>query len=341
VFDDTDSQARIQLKTTQAATELNLGHLLHTADNYRGSLRGTGTELRTDAYGAIRAGAGLLISSYALQHSASSRDPAGDNSAGMALLKQACTLAASFSQAATTHQPVALASHIGSTKTNASALNDQAAPLQALYTAASGMLDPASLPQAQSDAAQRSTAASDGKLPHSTDAVLGIAARGGLGVVAGQNIQLNNAETTSLMSGQDSQFATGSQLRVHTGQAIGVLAGAVKAGSNNSGLQLIAAKDDIDIQAQAGELKVQAKGQVDVVSANAHIDWAAAKRIRIANAAGASITIEGGNITTTAPGQITVHASQKVFEGPGNVSYPLPVLPKGELDLPGSNPFSE
>ncbi|MCX7279792.1 MAG: type VI secretion system Vgr family protein [Burkholderiales bacterium] len=327
VFDDTDSQNRIQLKTTQSATELNLGHLLHTADNFRGSLRGTGTELRTDAYGAIRAGAGLLISSYSLQHSASSRDPAGDNSAGMALLKQASTLAASFSQAASTHQTVALASHIGSTKAQASALNDQAAPLQALYTATSGMLDQSTLAQAQSDAAAKTTQASDGKLPHSTDALLSIAAKGGLGVVAGQNIQLNNGETTSLMSGQDSQFASGGQLRVHTGQAIGVLAGAVKAGIANTGLQLIAAKDDIDLQAQAGELKVQAKGQVDVMSANAHIDWAAAKRIRIATAAGASITIEGGNITTTAPGQITVHASQKVFEGPGRVSYPLPQLP--------------
>lgn len=42
LFDDTDQQGRLQLKTTQAATELNLGHLIHSADNARGSFRGLG-----------------------------------------------------------------------------------------------------------------------------------------------------------------------------------------------------------------------------------------------------------------------------------------------------------
>ena len=63
-FDDNDSavggnQQRIHLKTTHSATELSLGHLVHTAANHRGSLRGQGFELRSDAYGAIRAGDGL------------------------------------------------------------------------------------------------------------------------------------------------------------------------------------------------------------------------------------------------------------------------------------------
>ena len=62
LFDDTDQQGRIQLKSSHAASELNLGHLIHGADNYRGSLRGAGAELRTDAYGAQRARAGLLVS---------------------------------------------------------------------------------------------------------------------------------------------------------------------------------------------------------------------------------------------------------------------------------------
>jgi uncharacterized protein involved in type VI secretion and phage assembly len=56
LFDDTDAQGRVQLRSTHAASELSLGHLIHSADNYRGSLRGQGAELRTDAYGAVRAG---------------------------------------------------------------------------------------------------------------------------------------------------------------------------------------------------------------------------------------------------------------------------------------------
>ncbi|MTV56521.1 type VI secretion system Vgr family protein, partial [Pseudoduganella buxea] len=109
LFDDTDAQGRVQLRSTHAGSELSLGHLIHSADNYRGSLRGQGAELRTDAYGAVRGGAGLLVSSYKVAHGATNRDPAGDNAAGIALMKQAVKLGETFSEAAKTHQTVALA----------------------------------------------------------------------------------------------------------------------------------------------------------------------------------------------------------------------------------------
>tara|TARA_Y100001968_G_scaffold301539_1_gene313887 strand:+ start:3855 stop:4256 length:402 start_codon:yes stop_codon:yes gene_type:complete len=44
-----------------------LGHLIHQADNFRGSFRGTGFELRTDAYGAVRGERGVLLSTYGIQ----------------------------------------------------------------------------------------------------------------------------------------------------------------------------------------------------------------------------------------------------------------------------------
>ncbi len=328
VFDDTDNQGRIQLRTTQAATELNLGHLIHTADNYRGSLRGQGVELRTDAYGAIRAGRGLTFTTYPVAHNAGQREPAGDLAPGMALLKQANILGESFNKAATTHQTVSYASYRGSTKANASVANDDAAPLKALHTAVSGMLSDTDLQTAQGDAANRSTAAGSDKLPHTTDPVIALAAKAGLGIVAGQNIQFANGDTTTVMSGQDTQFMTGNQFRVHTGQAIGMLAGATGPGKEQAGMQLIAAQGPIDIQAQSDILTIQAKDQVDVISANAHVDWAAAKKISLSTAGGANITIEGGNITVQCPGKITVHAGQKSFAGPTNLSYPLPQMPQ-------------
>jgi uncharacterized protein (DUF2345 family) len=117
-------------------------------------------------------------------------------------------------------------------------------------------------------------------------------------------------------------------MRVHTGQAIGMLGGAVKPGEGGIGLQMIAAKDAIDIQAQADELKIQARDEVNVVSANAHIDWAAAKSISLSTAGGANITIAGGNITVQCPGKITVHAGKKSFSGPERLSYSVPALPR-------------
>jgi uncharacterized protein (DUF2345 family) len=328
LFDDTDTQGRVQLKSTHAASELNLGHLIHAADNFRGSFRGLGAELRTDAYGALRAGAGLLVSSYKASHSAARRDPAGENAAGISTLEQAVKLAATFSSAALTHKTVGLAAHAGAAKANASVLNEKAAPLAAMLTALSGTVDGGSLDAAQAAAGEKKTAAGAGKVPHATDAVIAIAASDGFGATAGQSLQLANGETVTLMSGQDSQFITGGQMRVHSGQAIGVLGGAVKAGEGGVGLQLIAASDAIDIQAQSDVITVQARDEVNVVSANAHIDWAAAKSISLSTAGGANITIDGGNITVQCPGKIIVHAGKKSFTGPEKLSFDAPALPR-------------
>ncbi|EZP35619.1 Rhs element Vgr protein [Janthinobacterium lividum] len=89
----------------------------------------------------------------------------------------------------------------------------------------------------------------------------------------------------------------------------------------------MAASQPIEVQAQSDEIKVQAREEVNVTSANAHVDWAAAKSIRLSTAGGANITIEGGNITIQCPGKITVFAGKKSFIGPVRLAYPLPALP--------------
>lgn len=327
LFDDTDGQGRVQLRCTHAATSLDLGHLIHAADNYRGSFRGLGVELRTDAYGAVRAGKGLLVSSYGISHGVSTRDPAGENAAAVGMLTQAAKLSEALHGAAVTHQTVGLAAHLGAAKANASVLDDQAAPLASLTASLAGRVD-------QDGAkADESPASGNGKLPHLGDPMIAIAARDGFGANAGQSLQLSTGETALLMSGLDSQFVVGGQMRSHTGQALGVLGGAIKAGERGQGLQLIAGKDAIDVQAQADELKVQARDEVNVISAHAHIDWAAAKRISLSTAGGANITIEGGGITVQCPGKISIHAGKKNFAAPTETKSSFPVLPRGALSF--------
>ena len=328
LFDDTDAQGRIQLKSTYAASELNLGHLIHAPDNYRGSFRGSGAELRSDAHGAVRARAGLLIHSYKVNHSAAYRDPAGDNAPGVAMLEQAVKLGKILSTAAATHQTVAFAADTGAHEQDASALNPAEPPLQALLTAASGMVSGESVESAKADAAEKCTASGKGKLPHVSDPIIAISAQAGLGMNASQSLQLANGETVTVMSGEDTQFVTGGQMQIHTGRAIGVLGGAVKAGETKLGLQLIAAKEANVFQALRDTLAVQARDALNVISANAHIDWAAAKRISLSTAGGANITIEGGNITVQCPGKIVVHAGKKSFSGPQKMEYLLPKLPR-------------
>lgn len=328
MFDDTNARGRVQLKCSHASSELNLGHLVHAADNYRGGFRGQGAELRTDSYGAVRAGGGLLVSSYKANHQTGLRDAAGENAAGMAMLKQACKLVEVFSQAAGTHKAVELAAHTGSVKVNASKVNETAAPLKAMWMSMAGMVDNASLAAAQADAQERSATPADDKLPHTSDALIAIAARAGLGVVAGQSLQLASGEIVMLASGHDSQFVTGGQLRVHSGQALGVLGGAATPGDSGIGVQMVAAKDANVIQALRDTVTIQGRDEVNVLSANSHIDWAAAKSVSLSTAGGANITIEGGNITVQCPGKIVIHAGKKSFLGPEKIDYLLPRLPR-------------
>ncbi len=304
LFDDTDVQGRGQLRSTHSATELNLGHLLHTADNHRGSVRGRGAELRTDAYGAARGGQGLLVSSWLLGHGAASRDIAGENAAGANQIRQAAAVAGMLHGAATVHQTVGLASHAGTVKAKASILDGGSAPLGALSSAVAA---------------------------HGTEngaALVTLSARDIFGASAGQSLQLASGEAAVLMSTQDAQLAAGTGLRVHTGQAVGALAGATDASAGGAGLQLFAARDDINVQAQAESLAVQAREGVQLVSAGAHIDWAAAQRIVLSTAGGASLTIDGGNINVQCPGKLTVHAGKKSLSDPQQLGYPMPALPR-------------
>ncbi|MEQ1107489.1 type VI secretion system Vgr family protein [Acinetobacter seifertii] len=63
-FDDTTGQISTQLQSSHAATQLNLGNLSHPKEQETSQGRGEGFELRTDAWGAVRAGRGLYISTY-------------------------------------------------------------------------------------------------------------------------------------------------------------------------------------------------------------------------------------------------------------------------------------
>ncbi len=64
IFDDTTSQLRARLASDHDASHLNLGYLVHPRSKSKGMPRGEGFDLRTDAWGAVRAQNGLLITTY-------------------------------------------------------------------------------------------------------------------------------------------------------------------------------------------------------------------------------------------------------------------------------------
>ncbi|WP_171356302.1 type VI secretion system Vgr family protein [Acinetobacter sp. SWAC5] len=63
-FDDTTGQISTQLQSSHGAAQLNLGKLSHPKDKESSADRGEGFELRTDQWGAVRAGQGLLLSTH-------------------------------------------------------------------------------------------------------------------------------------------------------------------------------------------------------------------------------------------------------------------------------------
>lgn len=319
VFDDSDQQGRIQMATTESHSLLNLGHLIHQAGNYRGSFRGLGFELRTDAYGSIRAAKGLLLSTYAIDP----HTPAGDAVAAQALLQQQRDLAERFDLAAQIHNTVTLACHRGVHKANQSALIADQAPLKALHTSLNTTVTNEQLAKAAGEALQRNP---QHPIPQSGDALLTLSARDSIAKIAGQSLQWTTGETLTLGSGYDTHMATGGRLRLHSGQAIGYLAGAQKA--DGIGLSMIASAGPVDIQAQRDDINLNAQGELTIISINAEAEMAAGTTLHLAVDGGASLTMEGGNITFACPGQIKVHASAHQFQGPSSSHVGLPLFPQ-------------
>ncbi|MDD1965958.1 type VI secretion system tip protein VgrG [Pseudomonas putida] len=323
VLDDSDQQGRLQMATTQAHSQLNLGHLIHQAGNYRGSFRGLGFELRTDAYGAIRARQGLLLSTYGIDP----QTPAGDAVAAQALLEQQQALARRFDLAAQIHQTVPLSSVRGVNLPDHSALIADQAPLKALFTSLSTTVASDTLSNGLADAPLRDSHPAEGRVPQTGDALLTLSARDSLLQIAGQSLHHHAGETMTLGSGQDSNFAIGEQLRLHSGQAIGYLGGAQQA--DDIGLSLISGAGPLDVQAQHDDIKVLAQGELKLMSLNAETELAAGKAISIKVDGGASLTIEGGNITFACPGTMTLHAAEHLFEPGIAVPYEVPQFPEG------------
>jgi uncharacterized protein involved in type VI secretion and phage assembly len=344
VFDDTDRRLRIQAHSSTATSQLNLGHLIHQADNYRGSFRGEGFELRSDAYTAIRGGQGVLLSTWhdpVPEHNPIPEQTAGDATPVIALARQMNRLSTTLHESARQHRAVGLAASAGTTQQNTSRLNPEMAPLAALEQSLKGTTQREDLTEALADASARQTETGRARIPHSNDPIIALAGKGGIAATAGKHLQWTAGETLALGTLTHFNLTAGKRLRVHAGQAIGVLAGAEKPDCGDTALDIVAAQDDITVQAQHEMMELFSSDDLTLQSETSHIDFAAAKRIHIATAEGASITIEGGNITFECPGKITIYRTALTVKGPRMVPYGLPQFPISNLKPKNIFPFSQ
>jgi len=321
VFDDSDGQLRIQVHSATAHSQLNLGHIIHQQDNYRGSFRGEGFELRSDAHTALRGGQGVLISTY---HGPQGMplEPVGDAAGLLALVAHLDSLGAALHQSATGHQAAGLVSHAGAGRANTSAIDPSRAPIPALRQVIATNVDRDQFTTAQSDAAARSET-DESRVPHLGAPIVALAARDGLVAVAGQHLQWNAGETVTLASAEHVNAVFAGQWRAHSQQALSVLAAAAQPDHDGHGLQILAAQDAVDVQAQHDTIRLLASDKLSLASVAKHIDLAAAKTVRIANKHGASI-----DITIECPGNITYHTAMRKMNGPVSNNYNLPQFPR-------------
>ena len=113
-----------------------------------------------------------------------------------------------------------------------------------------------------------------------------------------------------------------------------MLAGAIQPGNApdgqaaGKGLTMIAASGPVDLQAQAGPAQIATKQRVELRTASGVVNLAAAKKVVLAVSGGASIIIEGGQLTLQRPGTLTIKAGKKSMVGPGTLSWSMPQMPQ-------------
>ncbi|TWI13601.1 type VI secretion system Vgr family protein [Aerolutibacter ruishenii] len=311
-LDDTPGQGRVQAETTQYASGLTLGHLKAGTDNVRGAERGFGVELTTQASGALRAGAGLLLSTERGRQQLSADGALQQLRQGEQLLQGL--------------QDAAKAQH-ATLPGEGAALPAQ----QALRTL-----------QESLQAVQRGSAPGDGigggegEAPGwSAPAIVASSPDGIVSVTPADQVWAAGQQAT-LSAEQDLQWLTQGEAVLATAGGIVLYAhgNPAPAGKPNQerGIALHAAQGAVSVRAHKHLARVAALTQVTIASTQADVSVAAGTHV-LATAAGAYLRLKGADIELGAPGKIEFKATRKNLTGPRSASPDLPELPKTSGDF--------
>ncbi|KVU27942.1 type VI secretion protein [Burkholderia ubonensis] len=299
VMDDATGQNRMQLFSSQGSSMVHLGYLIAQNGNVRGNYLGSGFDLRTDAYGAIRANRGLFLTTHPGSGSAPQQL---DVRQARQQLDGAHNLVESLSEASTMHQAESLKAGQEALKAFTEATTDSA--------------------QGQANGG-RTAGGGTGAANAFKDPILLAASPAGIALSTQQTMHLSADEQVTLVSGQSTHLAAGKSLLASVAERISLFV-------QNAGMKLFAAKGKVEIQAHSDNIELTAQKTVKVLSTTKKVEVAASQGILLTSG-GAYIRIQGGNIEIHAPGKIDIKGSQHAFNGPTSALYDLPALPKGDL----------
>ncbi|MCP3718654.1 type VI secretion system Vgr family protein [Paraburkholderia sp. CNPSo 3281] len=186
--------------------------------------------------------------------------------------------------------------------------------------------------QAGADPADRATQATlQGGLNQLRDAGLLASAPGGMAFVTPKSVQ-HSAGENLIATARDMDVSIAKRLRMAAGELISLCA-------HKLGINLTAAKGKFTASALTDGMDLFAQKQLRIASESADVQVSAKSKITL-NSGGASLVIEGGNMTFLCPGAFTIKAGSFTFVGPDNVPAQLPVLPKSDLNLDDQPPHT-
>jgi len=295
VMDDSTGQNRAQLFSSTAQSYLHLGYLIDQQGNTRGSYLGTGFDLKTDSYGAVRASQGMYLSTYAKVGTSS--QPLDVKEAHQHLVDSGGVVERR-SEVATGGQAEGL-------QDAQDTINDFAAATQSARQANSG--------------GGNTAGGGTGEANGFAQPVMLLASPSGIGLSTQKSIQAAATEHVNIVSGASTHIAATKSLIASVGEKLSLFV-------QNAGMKLFAGKGKIELQAQSDNIELTADRTVKVVSTSDAVNVMAEKEIKLMGG-GATIRLAGGNIYVHAPGLVEIKGTQHSFQGPAseNAAAQLPV----------------
>ncbi|WP_032664999.1 DUF2345 domain-containing protein, partial [Pseudomonas syringae] len=320
VMDDSTGQVRTQIHSSHGHTQLNLGYLIDQRGNNRGGLRGTGFELRTDAYGALRAQQGLYLSTWKRSGAQGAQI---DASEAQQQLKNSEQRIKTLSDTAQQHNALPMQEGLDSlTQLNSDADvtygSDDGAPSQG----------PGEQQRNGGDTAWAIRSGGRGKTPGYQQPLLIASSPADIATATPKSTHLHSGKHLTLSTGEDVSIASGKSLLASVAQSISLFA-------QNAGAKLFTAKGKIELQAQSDAMELTAQQGLKITSLAQLVEMSAQKEILLTSG-GAYVRIVRGDIEVHAPGTIDIKGAKKTLSGPASMDYsnrPLPIsMPAGLYD---------
>ncbi|KVX12340.1 type VI secretion system Vgr family protein [Burkholderia ubonensis] len=308
VMDDSTGQNRAQLYSSYGSSHLHLGYLIDQTGNTRGSYLGSGFDLRTDAYGAVRAARGI----YVTTHPKSANSQLLDVRETQQQLIKAETLVESLSQVSVAHRAESLKVGYDSLKQFTDATQDN---------------------QSGTTTGGRTAGGGTGNANGFKEPVMLFGSPADIALSTQKSIQVTGDEQVTLVSGESVHVAAGKSLLASVAEKISLFA-------HNAGMKLFAGKGKVEIQAHADGIELTAQKAVKILSVADKIEVASDKEILLTSG-GAYIRIANGDIEIHAPGKLDMKGAQHAYNGPTSMRYAMPSLPISTLQQVSSQEYTQ